>query len=49
MEDCRARIETVKRESASKAERMEGPRRPPAPIMTTFWIQEAIFKLSEIS
>ena len=44
LEDCLARTETWKCESAKKAERMAGPRWPPAPIMRTFLIVEVISK-----
>ena len=43
LEDWRARMETVKWGSESKAETTDGPRLPPAPIMITFLIGEDIF------
>lgn len=42
LEERRARMETVKCGSVSKAERMDGPRLPPAPIRSTFLIGEDI-------
>jgi len=44
LEEWRVRMERVKRGSAVKAERMEGPRLPPAPIRIMFLRGEDIFE-----
>lgn len=39
-------METLKRESVSNAERMDGPRLPPAPMRITFLMEEDISEVS---